>query len=194
MNWIKSCQNWKLPSLKVTNYESCQFWRSPKLKVAKIESDLVFLSESCWVTKLLSCQITKLPNCQVAKLPSCQIAKLLNCQIAKWPSGQIAKLQVAKLWTCDHGAKSLSFLFWLDLFLDPGSPTLFTKFSWFCFSTRYKVFNWDQNRTNKKGKTWSSLKNSMKNFVKKWDEHINMWVHSFLWEHILYIRMYLLML
>ena len=34
-----------------------------------------------------------------------------SCHIAILPSCQIAKLQVAKLWTCDHGAKSLSFLF-----------------------------------------------------------------------------------
>ena len=89
--------NWKLPSLKVTNYKSCQFWRLPKLKVAKIESEF---SISFW--KLLSYQVAKLPSCQIAKLP--------NCQVAKLPSCQIAKLQVAKLWTCDHGAKSLSFL------------------------------------------------------------------------------------
>ena len=61
MNWIESCQNWNLPSLKVTNYESWQSWKLTKLKVSS-----AFLAESC---------------------------------------------QVAKLWTCDHGAKSLSFLF-----------------------------------------------------------------------------------
>ena len=52
---------------------------------------------------------------KVAKIESCQSWKwvphfLLSCQIAKLPNCQIAKLQVAKLWTCDHGAKSLSFL------------------------------------------------------------------------------------
>ena len=71
----------------------------PILKVAKVESEF---NISCW--KLLSCQNAKLSNCQFAKLPSCQIAKLPSCQVAK--------LQVAKLWTCDHGAKSLSFLFY----------------------------------------------------------------------------------
>ena len=82
MNWIENCQNWKLPKLKVPNLESCWSWK--------------------WVQHfLLSCQIPKLPNCQVAKLQSCQIAKLQSCQIAN------LRLQVAKLWTCSHGAKSL---------------------------------------------------------------------------------------
>ena len=75
--------------LKVAKIESCKNWKLQKLKVAKVEMSSAFLA--------------KLPNCQVAKLPICQIAKLPSCQIAK--------LQVAKLWTCDHGAKSLSFLF-----------------------------------------------------------------------------------
>ena len=61
--------NWKLPSLKVTNYESCQFRRSQKMKVGKIESEF---SISFW--KLLSYQVAKLPICQVAKLPNCQVA------------------------------------------------------------------------------------------------------------------------
>ena len=80
--------NWKLPSLKVTNYKSCQFWRWPKLKVAKIESEF---SITFW--NLLSCQFAKLPNCQVAKLP--------NCQIAKWPNCQVAKLPSCKLLICE---------------------------------------------------------------------------------------------
>ena len=130
---IESCQSWKwflyfllkinsFDELKVAKFESYQLWKLPILKVAKVEScqNWEWFSISFWkllsyqVAKLPICQITKLPNCQVAKLPSCQIAKLLNCQIAKWPSGQIAKLQVAKLWTCDHGAKSLSFLLKLN--------------------------------------------------------------------------------
>ena len=61
MNWIESCQNWNLPSLKVTNFESRQSWKLTKLKVS-----------SCW--KLLSCQNAKLPSCQIAKLPSYQDA------------------------------------------------------------------------------------------------------------------------
>ena len=62
---------WKLPKLKVANFESCQSWK--------------------WVQQFLL-KVTNLPSCQIAKLPNCQ-------------------LQVAKLWTCDHGAKSLLFLF-----------------------------------------------------------------------------------
>ena len=79
--------NWKLLKLKVAKFESYQFWDRQSWKLPKLKVSSAFLAESC----------------QVAKLPSCQVAKLLSCQIAK--------LQVAKLWTCDHGAKSLSFLF-----------------------------------------------------------------------------------
>ena len=75
------CQN-----LNVTN------WKFPKLKVAKIESS----------------QFWKLPKLKVS---SAFLAKLPSCHIAMFPSCKVAKLQVAKLWTCDHGAKFLSFLF-----------------------------------------------------------------------------------
>ena len=95
----------------------------PKLKVAKIwmlpiKSDLYI---SCQLKVLMnwieSSQFWKLKVCSafLAKLPNCQVAKLPNCQVAKLPSCQIAKLQVAKLWTCDHGAKSLSFLFYYQI-------------------------------------------------------------------------------
>ena len=79
-----------MPILKVAKVESCQNWE--------------------WV-QYFFLKFAKLPICQIAKLPNCQVAKLPSCQVAKLPSCQIAKLQVAKLWTCDHGAKSLSFLF-----------------------------------------------------------------------------------
>ena len=82
--------NWKLPSLKVTNYKSCQFWRWPKLKVAKIESEF---SISFW--SLLSCQFAKLPSCQIAKWPNCQVAKLPNCQVAKLPSCKLLNCELA---------------------------------------------------------------------------------------------------
>ena len=153
---IESCQSWKwflyfllkinsFDELKVAKFESYQLWKLPILKVAKVEScqNWEWFSISFWkllsyqVAKLPICQITKLPNCQVAKLPSCQIAKLLNCQIAKWPSGQIAKLQVAKLWTCDHGAKSLSFLF---LLLSETNSSIMFQICFWANSSRDLVF------------------------------------------------------
>ena len=69
MNWIESCQNWNLPSLKVTNFESRQSWKLTKLKVSS-----AFLAESCQNAKLPNCQDAKLPNCKVAKLPNCKFA------------------------------------------------------------------------------------------------------------------------
>ena len=36
-----------------------------------------------------------------------KVTKVESCQIAKLPNCQIAKLQVAKLWTCNYGTKSL---------------------------------------------------------------------------------------
>ena len=115
MNWIENCQNWKWfqyfllkasmyfwwIELKIARIESCQNlnvtnWKLPKLKVAKNKS----------------CQDWEFPILKVAKDESeFSIAKLPNCQVAKLPSCHIAKLQVARLWTCDYGAKSLLFLF-----------------------------------------------------------------------------------
>jgi hypothetical protein len=74
-----------LQKLKVAKIESCQILKFPILKVAKVENEFL----SCQIAKLANCQVAKLPSCKIAKLPSC---KLLNCG------------------TCDHGAKSLSFL------------------------------------------------------------------------------------
>ena len=71
--------------------------KMPKLKVAKIES--------CQNWKFPILKVSKVEN----KLLSCQVAKLSSCQVAKLPN-----YQVAKLWACDHGAKSLSFLFYLN--------------------------------------------------------------------------------
>ena len=75
---------------------NCQNWKFERLKVGKVESDF-----------------------NIAKLPSCQVISIL-------PSCQIAKLQVAKLWTCDHGAKSLSFLL-LEFFTNKKNPFKISK-------------------------------------------------------------------
>ena len=83
----------KIAKKKNVKIENCQDWKLPKLKVPNFEC----CQSWKWVQQfLLSYQIAKLPSCQIAKLPNCQVAKL----------------QVAKLWTCNHGAKSLSFLFY----------------------------------------------------------------------------------
>ena len=53
-----------------------------------------------------------MPKLKVAKIESSNFECCKSWKrVAKLPSCQIAKLQVAKLWTCDHGAKSLSLLF-----------------------------------------------------------------------------------
>ena len=103
MNWIENRQDGKLPKLKVAI-----IWMLP------IESDL-YISAINYsfdiklkVTKVESFKFRKLPKLKVS---SAFLAKLPSCHIAMFPSCKVAKLQVAKLWTCDHGAKFLSFLF-----------------------------------------------------------------------------------
>ena len=105
--------------MKVTKIESCKSGKFPILKVvAKVEGNFS-----------ISCQVE---NWQVEKLPSCQVAKLPKCQIAK--------LQVAKLWTCDHGAKSLSFLFYY--ILDKSKRNIFNSAGKRAFSV---IKNHDKN-------------------------------------------------
>ena len=53
---IESCQNWKLPRLKVVKTERCPHWKLPKLKVAKIGNcqnwklklKVISVSYFCW--------------------------------------------------------------------------------------------------------------------------------------------------
>ena len=59
--------------------------------------------------KLSKLNVVRIENCQNCKLPKLHVAKIASC--LELPSCQVANLQVAKLWTCDYGAKSLSFLF-----------------------------------------------------------------------------------
>ena len=69
-------------------------WKLLELRVAKI-----------WMLLIESCKNWKFTRLKVYKVESSQSWKwvqhfFLSCQIAK------LQLQVAKLWTCDHGAKS----------------------------------------------------------------------------------------
>ena len=121
---IESCQNWKwfqyfllkvsiFDEFKIAEIESCQNWKLPKLEIGKIESCqfrkgfqyfLLKVSMYFWWIKLKIAKIESCQNRKLLKLKFAKIAIIESCQIVNCHK---LILEVAKLWTCDLGAKSL---------------------------------------------------------------------------------------
>ena len=67
--WSESCQNWKLPKLKVAKIGICQNWKWFQYFLLKV----IIFDELNW----------KLPKLKVAKIESCQNWKLSKLKVVK---------------------------------------------------------------------------------------------------------------
>ena len=83
---IASCQNCKLPKLKIAKIASCQSWNWFFYFLLKVS----IFDELSW--KLPKLQVAKIASCQNCKLPKLEIAKIGNCQ--NW---KLERLKVGKV-------------------------------------------------------------------------------------------------